>query len=91
MHYQADSMCGQWWARACGLPSISEDACVRSSLQKIFDFNVKKFKCGQIGPINGMRPDGKPDTSCMQSVEVILLYQNHCKISLLFTNTSRKN
>ena len=66
-------MCGQWWARGCSLPSISSDSCVRSSLQKIFDFNVKKFKCGQIGPVNGMRPDGKVDTSCMQSVEVFSL------------------
>ncbi len=67
---QADSMCGQWWARACGLPSISDDPCVKSSLLKIFNFNVKQFQCGQIGPINGMRPDGKVDSSCMQSVEV---------------------
>ena len=63
-------MCGQWWARGCGLPSISSDECVKSSFKKIFDFNVKQFQCGQIGPINGMKPDGKIDTSCMQSVEV---------------------
>ena len=67
---QADSMCGQWWARACGLPSIAHEKCIKSSLKKIFDFNVKKFQCGQIGPVNGMRPDGKVDTSCLQSVEV---------------------
>ena len=67
-------MCGQWWARGCGLPSISSDSCVKSSLKKIFEFNVKKFQCGQIGPINGMRPDGNIDKSCMQSVEVICLF-----------------
>mmetsp|Transcript_17192 Transcript_17192/g.48392 ORF Transcript_17192/g.48392 Transcript_17192/m.48392 type:complete len:1303 (+) Transcript_17192:90-3998(+) len=67
---QADSMCGQWWARGSGLPSLAEDQCVKSSLRKIFDYNVKKFKCGQIGPVNGMKPDGRVDTSCLQSVEV---------------------
>ena len=28
-----DAMCGQWWARACGLPSIADDFCVASTLK----------------------------------------------------------
>jgi len=65
-----DAMCGQWWARACNLPSIADDFCIQSTLKNIHKFNVMGFKNGQLGPVNGMRPDGKPDPTCMQSVEV---------------------
>mmetsp|Transcript_11799 Transcript_11799/g.33225 ORF Transcript_11799/g.33225 Transcript_11799/m.33225 type:complete len:1288 (-) Transcript_11799:36-3899(-) len=65
-----DAMCGQWWARACGLPAIAEEHCIRSTLKNIHRFNVLGFKGGQLGPVNGMRPDGKVDTTCLQSVEV---------------------
>jgi non-lysosomal glucosylceramidase len=65
-----DMCCGQWWARACGLPPLDGPECFQSSLSTIYNFNVKKFRNGEAGPINGMRPDGKLDTTCMQSVEV---------------------
>jgi uncharacterized protein (DUF608 family) len=61
---------GQWWARACGLPPLDDVECYQSALATIYKFNVKKFKNGELGPINGMRPDGKIDQTCMQSVEV---------------------
>jgi len=31
---------------------------------------LQEFKNGQIGAVNGVRPDGSPDTSCLQSHEV---------------------
>ena len=65
-----DMCCGQWWARACGLAPIDSAECFQSSLATIYNYNVKKFRNGEAGPINGMRPDGKLDTTCMQSVEV---------------------
>jgi non-lysosomal glucosylceramidase len=66
----ADSLCGQWWARACDLPSIANDADIKASLMKIFTFNVEKYQNGLIGPLNGMRPNGQPDTTSTQSNEV---------------------
>ncbi len=65
-----DAMCGQWWARACNLPPIADETCVRSTLLNIHKFNVMGFKNGQLGPVNGMRPDGRVDATCLQSVEV---------------------
>ena len=66
----ADMCCGQWWARACNLDPIDDPACFQSALSTIHKFNVKKFRNGECGPMNGMRPDGKIDQTCLQSVEV---------------------
>jgi non-lysosomal glucosylceramidase len=33
-------------------------------------YNVKKFGTGDLGAVNGMKPNGTVDTMCMQSVEV---------------------
>lgn len=41
-----------------------------SALRTIYAYNVLKFKNGTIGAVNGMRPDGKVDPTCLQSVEV---------------------
>ncbi len=38
----------------------------RSALLKIYEFNVMKFKKGCMGAINGMRPNGEVDKSCLQ-------------------------
>ena len=66
----ADMLAGQWFSKACGLPDIipAEHAC--KSLEKIFSYNVLKFKKGECGAINGMRPEGIVDTSSMQSREM---------------------
>lgn len=66
----ADMMAGQWYARACGLDPIVPDENAYSALKTVFNFNVKGYKHGSLGAINGMRPDGTPDHTCMQSLEV---------------------
>jgi non-lysosomal glucosylceramidase len=66
----ADQMAGQWYARACGLlPIVPEDQ-VRSALRTVYEFNVRRFAGGHRGAVNGMRPDGRVDTTSMQSQEV---------------------
>lgn len=49
---------------------VVEAAQARSSLGTIFEFNVQKFADGLSGAVNGMRPDGSVDDTCMQSQEV---------------------
>ena len=66
----ADQLAGQWYMRACGLPSIVPEKNELSTLQTIYNFNVLRFQLGQIGAVNGMRPDGTPDNTCAQSSEV---------------------
>ncbi|GAB5034529.1 non-lysosomal glucosylceramidase [Nannochloropsis oceanica] len=66
----ADQMAGQWYARACGLTPVVVGLQARSSLTTVFDFNVRKFADGYSGAVNGMRPDGQVDETCMQSQEV---------------------
>jgi len=67
----ADMLCGQWYARACQLPNLDQDeSCLATALSTIFRYNVLGFKDGKIGAVNGMRPDGKIDKCCLQSVEV---------------------
>lgn len=67
---QADQLAGQWYTASSGLPSLFDDFKVRSSLQKIYDFNVMKVKGGRMGAVNGMHPNGKVDETCMQSREI---------------------
>lgn len=43
---------------------------VLSALKTIFEMNVMGFSDGTMGAVNGMRPDGVPDTSSVQSNEV---------------------
>ncbi|KAL5702706.1 glucosylceramidase [Ranunculus cassubicifolius] len=67
---QADQLAGQWYIASSGLPPLFEESKIRSSLQKIYDFNVMKVKGGRLGAVNGMHPNGKVDESCMQSREI---------------------
>ncbi|KAI9121826.1 hypothetical protein K1719_007216 [Acacia pycnantha] len=67
---QADQLAGQWYARACGLPSIVDSNKSRSALQMVYNYNVMKVKDGKRGAVNGMLPDGKVDMSSMQSREI---------------------
>ncbi|KAL0836789.1 hypothetical protein Bca101_088679 [Brassica carinata] len=67
---QTDQLAGQWYTASSGLPPVFEDFKIRSTLQKIFDFNVMKTKGGRMGAVNGMHPDGKVDETCMQSREI---------------------
>lgn len=66
----ADQMAGQWYTRACGLPPVVDPGMARSSLCTVYEFNVQKFADGISGAVNGMRPDGSIDNTCMQSKEV---------------------
>lgn len=67
---QADQLAGQWYTASSGLPSLFDNSKIKSSLHKIYDFNVMKVKGGKMGAVNGMHPNGKVDESCMQSREI---------------------
>lgn len=67
---QADQLAGQWYSRACGLFPIVDEKKAQSALDKVYRFNVLKYKDGKRGAVNGMRPDGTFDMSSMQSREV---------------------
>ena len=56
---QTDQLAGQWYANLTGLGDIVPYEMQRSTLKKIFDFNVMKFGDGQMGAANGMSSDGK--------------------------------
>lgn len=43
---------------------------IRSALKTVYDLNVMSFAGGQMGAVNGMRPEGVPDHSSVQSDEV---------------------
>ena len=66
----ADQLAGHWFARACGLEGVIPAERARSALKKIFEFNVKKFRNGESGALNGMRPDGSLDKTSSQSLEM---------------------
>ncbi|XP_074583993.1 uncharacterized protein LOC141840012 [Curcuma longa] len=67
---QADQLAGQWYAASSGLPPLFDEGNIRRTLQKIFEFNVMKVGGGSMGAVNGMKPNGKVDDSCMQSREI---------------------
>lgn len=66
----ADQLAGHWYARACGLPPIVPEEHARTALATVFSFNVMKHRAGQMGAVNGMRPQGEVDTADQQSQEV---------------------
>ncbi|KAI4346207.1 hypothetical protein L6164_013279 [Bauhinia variegata] len=67
---QADQLAGQWYTASSGLPPLFDDFKIKSSLRKIYDFNVMKIKGGRMGAVNGMHPNGKVAETCMQSREI---------------------
>ncbi|ONK56486.1 uncharacterized protein A4U43_C10F9250 [Asparagus officinalis] len=69
-YIQADQMAGQWYAKACGLLPIVDEEKARSALEKVYSYNVLKYKDGKRGAVNGMKPDGTLDLSIMQASEV---------------------
>ncbi|XP_009463414.1 PREDICTED: non-lysosomal glucosylceramidase [Nipponia nippon] len=70
----SDQCAGQWFLGACGLDQgefeVFPKSHVVSALKTIFEKNVMSFAGGTMGAVNGMRPDGVPDTSSVQSNEV---------------------
>jgi non-lysosomal glucosylceramidase len=64
----ADQFAGQWYLGYMGQSVLPADH-IRQGLRTIYENNVLKFGDGQIGAVNGMRPDGTIDTSSEQSQE----------------------
>lgn len=70
----SDQCAGQWFLGASGLGDeefeVFPKEKICSALKSIFDLNVMSFAGGQMGAVNGMRPEGVPDRSSVQSDEV---------------------
>ena len=66
----ADQLAGQLYTHVCGLDPIVPHERARRALETVFKFNVMGYAEGNMGAVNGMRPDGKVDTTSIQSAEV---------------------
>jgi len=66
----ADQLAGYWFAGACDLPGVVPAQQAQSAYQTIYRQNVTGFMNGEMGAINGTRPDGSIDRSCLQSQEM---------------------
>ncbi|CAI5534559.1 unnamed protein product [Closterium sp. Naga37s-1] len=55
---------------SCGLPPLFDSAMACKALQMIFENNVMRLEGGSMGAVNGMRPNGQVDDTCLQSREV---------------------
>lgn len=70
----SDQCAGHWFLRASGIGDgefqVFPQSNIHSALKTIFDLNVMSFANGTMGAVNGMRPEGVPDTSSVQSDEV---------------------
>jgi non-lysosomal glucosylceramidase len=65
----ADQLAGQWYADATGLGDIVAPDRILTSLRTIYESNVLGFCGGDMGAVNGIRPDGSIDDSTEQSAE----------------------
>ncbi|KAI4808753.1 hypothetical protein KUCAC02_000799 [Chaenocephalus aceratus] len=70
----SDQCAGHWFLKASGLGEGEYQAFpkekIQTALKSVFDLNVMSFAGGQMGAVNGMRPEGVPDRSSVQSDEV---------------------
>ena len=66
----ADQLAGQWYADATGLGDVADPARVEQALRTVHAMNVVGFGGGEMGAVNGVRPDGSVDRSSEQSPEV---------------------
>ncbi|XP_028329722.1 non-lysosomal glucosylceramidase isoform X1 [Gouania willdenowi] len=70
----SDQCAGHWFLKASGLGEGEYQAFPKEKIQRalksVFDLNVMSFAGGQMGAVNGMRPEGVPDRSSVQSDEV---------------------
>ncbi|MBA0550763.1 hypothetical protein Golob_021683 [Gossypium lobatum] len=46
------------YERACGLLPVVDEDKARRTLDKVYNYNLLKVKCGKRGAVNGMLPDG---------------------------------
>jgi non-lysosomal glucosylceramidase len=65
----ADQLAGQWYADATGLGDLVSPERIRTALRTIYESNVLAFGGGDMGAVNGIRPDGSVDESTEQSPE----------------------
>ncbi|KAL5005060.1 hypothetical protein ScPMuIL_018516 [Solemya velum] len=67
----AGQLAGHWFLKASGLQddTIFPPDHVNSALKTVYENNVMKFDGGNMGAINGTRPDGKKDISSCQAEE----------------------
>ena len=66
----ADQLAGQWYLDVLGLGDIVPPWRVESALRHVFERNVRGFGDGEMGAVNGTRPDGSVDHTSEQSEEV---------------------
>jgi non-lysosomal glucosylceramidase len=66
----ADQLAGQWYADMTGLGDLVAPDRIITALRTIHRLNVVEYGDGLLGAVNGMRPDGRVDTSSEQSEEV---------------------
>jgi non-lysosomal glucosylceramidase len=59
-----------WYARACGLPGFVPEDNIKKTFGIIQEYNIDLFQGGEMGALNGMRSDGRIDTSSDQAQEV---------------------
>lgn len=62
---------GHWFLSQCGVDdgAVFPRAKVMRALQTIYEKNVVNFCNGELGAVNGMKPDGMVDTHSIQSEE----------------------
>jgi non-lysosomal glucosylceramidase len=65
----ADQLAGQWYADATGLGDLVSPERILTSLRTVYESNVLGFGGGDMGAVNGIRPDGSIDESTEQSAE----------------------
>ncbi|XP_067928996.1 non-lysosomal glucosylceramidase-like isoform X1 [Watersipora subatra] len=70
-HIMSDQLCGNWYLKSCGITDeqVFPSAKVNSALRTIYENNVLGFGGGQMGAINGCKPDGRADRTTVQSEE----------------------
>jgi non-lysosomal glucosylceramidase len=65
----ADQLAGQWYADATGLGDLVSPERILTALRTIYESNVLGFGGGDMGAVNGIRPDRSIDDSTEQSAE----------------------
>ncbi|XP_053405634.1 non-lysosomal glucosylceramidase-like [Mercenaria mercenaria] len=67
----ADQLAGNWYMKASGITdnTVFPEDRVKIALKTVFESNVMGFADGNMGAINGTRPDGKKDITSCQSEE----------------------
>jgi non-lysosomal glucosylceramidase len=65
----ADQLAGQWYADATGLGDLVPPERILTALRSVYQANVLGFGGGDMGAVNGIRPDGSIDESTEQSAE----------------------